>query len=100
MDDKTVFLMMVVRSNGSALFVHLSFEYLCRLLAVSMEEEGKISWMGRSVNDIAGTDIHAYWYNRKPLAVHIEATGYALLGLMERERRTNNPRKSRIMKTN
>ena len=61
-------------------------------LRIRNEARKEIHWEGLNANQLGGTDIHAYWYQRKPLAVHIEATSYALLALIKREE-ANNPRK-------
>ena len=63
-----------------------------RLLNLALYDDNTIHWEGRSAEELGNTDIHSYWYKRRPLAVHIEATAYALLALIERER-PHNPRK-------
>ena len=63
-----------------------------RLLNLAIYDGKTIHWEGRKANELGNTDIHPYWYERRPLAVHIEATAYALLALIERER-AHNPRK-------
>ena len=39
-------------------------------------------WKGDPLAKVRGTNTHAYWYQRKPLAIDIEATGYALMSLI------------------
>ena len=65
--------------------------YFCRLKALKIERNGTVHWEGRSVAEIAGTDLHAYWYQQRPQAVYVEATAYALLAIIAKAR-TNNPR--------
>ncbi|XP_076805082.1 complement C3-like isoform X2 [Clavelina lepadiformis] len=56
-----------------------------RLLALKQHDSAlrQTFWRGRPASEIAGTDIHAYWYNAKPQAVDVEATAYALLTQIE-----------------
>jgi len=38
-----------------------------------------VFWKASDTSQIAGTDIHAYWYKQGSLAVDVETTAYALL---------------------
>lgn len=58
---------------------------MLRLLALRQtSEDGRfVYWKARPVGEIEGTGIHAYWYRKKPQAVDVEATAYALLAQIE-----------------
>ena len=64
-----------------------------RLLNLAIINEDTVHWEGRRANELGSTDVHPYWYQRRPLAIYVEATAYALLALVKRER-AHNPRKS------
>ena len=59
----------------------LFYKYFLRLRGSKRTTEGtrQVFWKASDAGHIAGTDIHAYWYTRKPLAVDVETTAYALL---------------------
>ena len=56
----------------------------------------QVFWRGHPGNDISGTDVHPYWYNRRPQAIDVEATAYALLAQIELVRAKSRGKKHAI----
>ncbi|CAK8698070.1 unnamed protein product [Clavelina lepadiformis] len=66
-----------------------------RLLALRRFDGTRVFWKGRPEN-IAGTDIHAYWYKQRPQAVDVEATAYALLAQIQMAELQHSPRQDTL----
>lgn len=43
------------------------------------DDQKLVYWQASTAAEIAGTDIHSYWYTQKHSAVTVEATAYALM---------------------
>lgn len=64
--------------------VSLTLGITFRLLTqFQYSDDNRLAFLkGAPLAQIQGTGTHAYWYKQKPLAIDIEATGYALMALV------------------
>uniref|UniRef100_H2YNV3 NTR domain-containing protein n=1 Tax=Ciona savignyi TaxID=51511 RepID=H2YNV3_CIOSA len=66
------------------------YERLQRLRQV--DGNSYVHWKGRGAGEIEGTDTHDYWYVRRPQAIDVETTSYALLAHVQLAKSRNNVR--------
>ncbi|CAK8698466.1 unnamed protein product [Clavelina lepadiformis] len=74
--------------------VDFSNEVYERLMTFKTENSREAFWLAQSDSRMAGTNSHAYWYQRRPRNGDVEATAYTMLAILQRSRSQNPPEAS------
>uniref|UniRef100_F6U649 NTR domain-containing protein n=1 Tax=Ciona intestinalis TaxID=7719 RepID=F6U649_CIOIN len=71
---------MALHDQSSAFTIELNQ----RLLGFQqLDDNSYVHWQAHSHSDIQGTDTHDYWYVRRPQAIDVETSAYALLAQVQ-----------------